>query len=474
MNRLELLYGYQKTESGLKVYADMHHVNQNTMTRWIRQFLLHGLAGVRHRSFNHRYSLNTKIEAVKEYQAGFPGEKIIEKYDIRSLSQLKQWSIQYNNDELKTKSRKRVRKMGRKVSFEEKCKIVQWVLDHDNDYQGATIQFNVSYQRVYSWVHKYHEAVDSWEALKDNRGGEATGRYQAVQELINETAGSVSELTKIAKVSRKSYYQWLKRQPTQREIENQAILEATYQIEKRHQNCAGYKKVTAILNNENGKNQEIPEYTFSFDFRINIKRVRRIMRKHGIKADVRQKKRSRKKEQQQYQEDNLLERKFIQIAPNLVWVSDTTELTYGRNNKVRLHVVLDLYGRYALSYHISPTETAEAAIEAFKRAAKQAGTFAPMIHTDRGAAYTSKDFNNYLTSNNSKHSLSAPGTPADNAVIEHYWGDFKYIWMAHHSHPQTLAELKDLVKQGVEYFNTVEISSKRNNLTAEDFRNEAV
>lgn len=95
-------------------------------------------------------SLNTKIEAVKEYQAGFPGEKIIEKYDIRSLSQLKQWSIQYNNDELKTKSRKRVRKMGRKVNFEEKCKIVQWVLDHDNDYQGATIQFNVSYQRVYS------------------------------------------------------------------------------------------------------------------------------------------------------------------------------------------------------------------------------------------------------------------------------------------------------------------------------------
>ena len=82
------------------------------------------------------------------------------------------------------------------------------------------------------------------------------------------------------------------------------------------------------------------------------------MQKHGIKADVRQKKRSRKKEQQQYQEDNLLERKFIQIAPNLIWVSDTTGLTYGRNNKVRLHVVLDLYGRYVLSYHISPTETA--------------------------------------------------------------------------------------------------------------------
>ena len=199
MNRLELLYGYQKTESGLKVYADMHHVNQNTMTRWIRQFLLHGLEGVRHRSFNHRYSLNTKIEAVKEYQAGFPGEKIIEKYDIRSLSQLKQWSIQYNNDELKTKSRKRVRKMGRKVSFEEKCKIVQWVLDHDNDYQGATIQFNVSYQRVYSWVRKYHEAADSWEALKDNRGHR---KPQKALEEMTEKERLEAEIKRLKKINR--------------------------------------------------------------------------------------------------------------------------------------------------------------------------------------------------------------------------------------------------------------------------------
>lgn len=199
MNRLELLYGYQKTESGLKVYADMHHVNQNTMTRWIRQFLLHGLEGVRHRSLNHRYLLNTKIEAVKEYQAGFPGEKIIEKYDIRSLSQLKQWSIQYNNDELKTKSRKRVRKVGRKVSFEEKCKIVQWVLDHDNDYQGATIQFNVSYQRVYSWVHKYHEAADSWEALKDNRGHR---KPQKALEEMTEKERLETEIKRLNKINR--------------------------------------------------------------------------------------------------------------------------------------------------------------------------------------------------------------------------------------------------------------------------------
>lgn len=44
-----------------------------------------------------------------------------------------------------------------------------------------------------------------------NRGGEQAGRYQAIQELVAEGSNSVTELTKIANVSRKSYYQWLKR-----------------------------------------------------------------------------------------------------------------------------------------------------------------------------------------------------------------------------------------------------------------------
>ncbi|MFR0500347.1 DDE-type integrase/transposase/recombinase, partial [Limosilactobacillus reuteri subsp. suis] len=84
------------------------------------------------------------------------------------------------------------------------------------------------------------------------------------------------------------------------------------------------------------------------------------------------------------------------------------------NYKVRLHVVLDLYGQFPISWLITPTETSEGAIQVFKKAQKQEGVLAPLIHTDRGAAYTSKAFNQYLTSNNSQHSYSAPGTPADN------------------------------------------------------------
>ena len=59
--------------------------------------------------------------------------------------------------------------MGRKVSFDEKKAIVQWTIDHDNNYQAAANNYDVSYQRVYSWVRKYRHTND-WGSLQDNRG----------------------------------------------------------------------------------------------------------------------------------------------------------------------------------------------------------------------------------------------------------------------------------------------------------------
>ena len=68
--------------------------------------------------------------------------------------------------------------MGRKVNFEEKCKIVQWVLTMTMTTKGATIQFNVSYQACLPWVRKYHEAADSWEALKIIVASQATKSFR--------------------------------------------------------------------------------------------------------------------------------------------------------------------------------------------------------------------------------------------------------------------------------------------------------
>ncbi len=119
-----------------------------------------------------------------------------------------------------------------------------------------------------------------------------------------------------------------------------------------------------------------------------------------------------------------------------------------------MHIVLDLYGRYALSYNISVTETAILAIEAFRRAFKMEPDAHPMIHTDRGAAYCSISFNNYLASRNCIHSMSHPGHPWENSPMERWWNDFKLIWLAKRARPKTLEELEESVKESIEYFNT--------------------
>ncbi|WP_459128600.1 DDE-type integrase/transposase/recombinase, partial [Latilactobacillus curvatus] len=87
----------------------------------------------------------------------------------------------------------------------------------------------------------------------------------------------------------------------------------------------------------------------------------------------------------------VLNQNFDVDSPNQVWLSDSTELTYGVNNKykVRLSGVLDLYGRRLLSYNLSTTETSAAEIEVFQRAFEASGDVHPLVHTDRGSAYTS-------------------------------------------------------------------------------------
>lgn len=83
-----------------------------------------------------------------------------------------------------------------------------------------------------------------------------------------------------------------------------------------------------------------------------------------------------------------------------------------------MHVVMDLYGRYVLSYNISATETAASAIEAFKRAFKVEPDARPMIHTDRGAAYCSMAFNDYLAEQNCVSPRSSMGEFTNGALVE--------------------------------------------------------
>ena len=89
IEKLKLLHDYQKSDYGLTVYSDYHGVRPANMSKWIKQFLLAGLAGLIRPKHNQKYSLETKLTAVKAYLSGkYTNQAILQQYQIRNISQL--------------------------------------------------------------------------------------------------------------------------------------------------------------------------------------------------------------------------------------------------------------------------------------------------------------------------------------------------------------------------------------------------
>lgn len=201
------------------------------------------------------------------------------------------------------------------------------------------------------------------------------------------------------------------------------------------------------------------------------------MHKLGVKCCVRVKKHNRIKQVEQHTKDNVLNQEFERAkAPDEIWASDFTQLTYGPHGQytVKLSGVLDIYSGCLIAYNVSTTETTAAAIQTFQRAFEATGSPSPMVHTDRGSAYVSGEFNDFMFQHNVQRSMSRPGTPYDNAIMERYWNEFKVCWIRTHARPNTYQELLNLIKSGIKYFNSERRSSKRNGLTPEEYRNKAI
>lgn len=95
---------------------------------------------------------------------------LVKKYHIRSVKQLEDWIIKYNepNKLTATPSRRLGKIMGRKTTFEERVSIAEYAIAHNRDYNSTAEKFDVSYQQVRSWVLKSDK--HGFEALKDGRG----------------------------------------------------------------------------------------------------------------------------------------------------------------------------------------------------------------------------------------------------------------------------------------------------------------
>ena len=88
--------------------------------------------------------------------------------------------------------------------------------------------------------------------------------------------------------------------------------------------------------------------------------------------------------------DNLLNQNFNPLASNKVWAGD---ITYLRTNEgwVYLAVVMDLYSRRIVGWHIAQRMTSDLIVRALTQAVNlRQPAFGLVFHSDRGSQYTGK------------------------------------------------------------------------------------
>ncbi len=156
-------------------------------------------------------------------------------------------------------------------------------------------------------------------------------------------------------------------------------------------------------------------------YRVNRKRVRRLMRIMGLKAIYRHPRTSQPAPGHKIY-PYLLSGMEI-TRPNQVWAADITYIPMARGF-LYLVAIIDWYSRYVLSWRLSNTLDDSFCVEALEEALRKGRP--DIFNTDQGAQFTGEAFTGLLERHGVKISMDGKGRYSDNLFIERLWRTVKY------------------------------------------------
>ena len=267
---------------------------------------------------------------------------------------------------------------------------------------------------------------------------------------------SIERMSRLLKVSRNGYYQFLRTPESKREEENNALLTKIKRIHTKSRETYGSPRIHAAL--------QLEGESFS------RKRVARLMKKAGIQAKMKKRfKVTTKANPKAQAAPNILNRHFTARKPNERWVAD---ITYIATAEGWLYVaaVLDLYSRRIVGLSMNErmtTNLVRAALEqALTHRKPQPGL---MHHSDKGCQYTSHAFQQLLKAHQITVSMSGTGNCYDNAAMESFFHTLKteHVYFEHY---QTREEAKQSIFEYVEvFYNRQRLHSTLGYLTPNQF-----
>ena len=256
----------------------------------------------------------------------------------------------------------------------------------------------------------------------------------------HKKAYPVDLMCRVLDVSRTGYYDWLKRPDSLRKRDNLKLdvhLQALFRV---HKGRYGSPRLTHELN-ENG----VP---------CSENRVAKRMQQLSLKAKAKRKfKMTTDSNHSHPVAPNLLGQDFTADKPNQKWVSDIT-YCWTRDGWLYLAVVMDLYSRAVIGWHLSPRLTKNLVCEALRMALiRRHFPSDVLVHSDRGSQYASKQYQKLLKKYGLICSMSKRGDCYDNAAMESFFHTLK-VELIHHEDYATREQASQSIFEYIEcYYN---------------------
>ena len=225
-------------------------------------------------------------------------------------------------------------------------------------------------------------------------------------------------MCELAGVSRSGYYNWLRSATARHNKELRD--EADFALILEAYNYRGYAKGA----------RSIYMRLLHAGIRMNLKKIRRLMKKYGLICPIRKAnpyRRMAKALRTNAVADNRLNREFRMHGPRKVLLTDITYIPYEKTF-CYLSVIKDAYTEQVLSYVLSDSLEVDFVLETVNQLIRVHGASLDaetMVHSDQGCHYTSVKFRELLNNYNLRQSMSRRGNCWDNAPQESFFGHMK-------------------------------------------------
>jgi transposase InsO family protein len=200
----------------------------------------------------------------------------------------------------------------------------------------------------------------------------------------------------------------------------------------------------------------------SYGHRVSRRKIRRIMKANGLIPLAVYKNDSPSSDRYIYENcANLLQRNFNGKNP-LEWL--VSDLTYVEVNGKWCYIccILDLFNREIVGYSIGCNKTSQLVKEALLSIENLSKT--KYFHTDCGSEFKGHEVVSFINNLGIRRSLSAPGCPNDNAVVESLYKTIKTEFVQFKVF-DTLESLKNQFAVYVNWYNTKRLHSTLGNVS---------